>query len=160
VTLLPSGREDPGPPPERGLVVRPQGEGFYARISPRPVPSPRMWVPAMATFGGLGVLLAVVLGDGGWLSVEIAVSIVLFGLLLVGFAFGAGFFPVEIVVDDTMVSWGGERFPMPLVADCRHTGRALELVATDDRILARIDGVPPDAGRWVSLAIRASLPGP
>lgn len=150
--------EDPGPPPERGLVVRAQGEGFYARVAPRPTVPPRLWAPALGAFAAAGVGLALMLGDGGWLSVEIAASILLFGTLLLGFGIGAGLFPVEIVVDDRTVSWGGERIPMPLVADCRMVGRTLELVGADDRILAKIDGVLPEAGRWVSLAIRASLP--
>lgn len=155
---LPSGREDPGPPPARGLVVRPQGEGFYARVSPRPMPAFRVWGPAVAGFVVVGLLLAFVFGDDGWLAFEIVVSIVLFGTLIIGFGVGGGFFPVEIVVDDTTVNWGGERYPMSVVGDCRAIERTLELVGRDDRILARIDGVPPDVGRWVSLAIRASLP--
>jgi hypothetical protein len=155
---VPAGREDPGPAPDRGLVVRAQGEGFYARVLPRPVPSPRIWGPGLAVFLAVGVGLAWLYGDGGWLSIEIALCIVLFGLLLLAFAFGAGFFPVEIVVDDRTVTWGGERIPMGLVSDCRMAGRTLELVGPGDRILAKIEGVLPDAGRWVSLAIRASLP--
>lgn len=159
MTTVPAGREDPGPAPEQGLVVRAQGEGFYARVLPRPLPSPRVWVPGLGVFVVVGAGLAGIYGDGGWLSFEIALCILVFGLLLLIFAFGAGFFPVEVVVDDHTVTWGGERIPMTLVSDCRMVGRTLELVGSEDRILAKIEGVLPDAGRWVSLAIRASLPG-
>jgi hypothetical protein len=150
--------EDPGPPPERGLVVRPQGEGFYARVWPRPVPPARRVVPPLAGTAAAAGVLAFLSGPDPVLRLTVALSIGLFGLLLVLFALGAGFMPVEITVDDDRVAWGGERYPIRTVTDCVVVGRALELRGAEGRVLARIDGVDPAVGRWLSLAIRASLP--
>ncbi|MEZ4238268.1 MAG: hypothetical protein R3F59_19380 [Myxococcota bacterium] len=150
--------EDPGPPPRTGLVVRPEGEGFYARINPRPAIPWARWVAGWVAFLALGAGLAAMITTDVWLAAEIVVSIGLFAGLLFAFGHGKGYIPVEIVVDDERVTWGGERYPIATVADCRVEERALVLVGQDGRALARVDGVEPEAARWVSLAVRASLP--
>lgn len=150
---------DPGPVPERGLVVRPQGEGFYARVSPRPAAPWGRWGAVMAAMAAVGVALAAAIADDGWLAAEIVACVALFGALLLGFSHGAGYFPVEITADDRLVVWGGDRFPVESVVDCVAEGRTLRLVGAGGRVLAEIEGVEPEVGRWLSLAVRASLPG-
>jgi hypothetical protein len=108
-------------------------------------------------FGGMGVLMALWFGQDTTVRVEIALSILLFGVLLDSFAHLSGWFPVEIVVDDTTINWNGERIPMALVRDCLATGGTVELRG-EGRTLGTIHHLQPDAARWVALAIRASIP--
>ena len=149
--------EDPGPPPD-SLVVRAEREGFYARLWPRPALGPwriaRSVAGILVVAGGVGALT----GDELVLQVQIAALLALFLGLLYAFSLGPGFVPVEITVDDHAVNWGGERFAIPAVRDCLVRDGTLELMGTTGTVLARIDGVDAAAGRWLSLAIRASLP--
>ncbi|MEQ1504689.1 MAG: hypothetical protein ABMB14_20785 [Myxococcota bacterium] len=156
------GVTDPGPPPERGLVVRPTrsehgGDGFYARIQPRPPLPWGWWAGAMSAITAAGAGLAWGFATDGWLRAEIFASIVGFGVLLLGFAHGAGYFPVELTVDDLQINVGGERFARSSVTDCVADGTTLRLVGEGGRVLIELGGVDPDAARWLSLAIRASL---
>jgi hypothetical protein len=96
--------------------------------------------------------------DNAFVFVTIAISAVVFMGLLGLFWFGAGFMPVEVVVRGGVVNWDGERYAMSVVRDCVYTPPRLELRTEGGRMLAAIDHVPADVGRWVSLAIRASLP--
>jgi hypothetical protein len=148
--------EDPGPIPP-SLVARPQGEGFYARLYPRPRPSLAVVAGTLGGFGAMGAAMALWFGQDTSIRVQIALSIVLFGVLLASFAQLAGWFPVELVVDDTTINWNGERIPMAMVRDCVATGGTVELRG-EGRALGTIHHLQPDAARWVALAIRASLP--
>jgi hypothetical protein len=150
--------EEPGPVPERGLVVRAEGEGFYARVQPRPAVPWGLWGAAMTALLAVAGVLAAVIATDVVLAIQIVASVALFGALLLGFAHGSGYFPVEVVVDDERITWGGERFAIGMVEDCVVEGRSVRLVGAGHRTLAQIEGVDPEAGRWLALAIRASLP--
>jgi hypothetical protein len=149
--------EDPGPPPD-SLVVRAEREGFYARVWPKPVLPARRIAGAAVGIAALSIAVALATGSDPWLRAEVGACVALFVGLLSLFSIGPGFVPVEIAVDDHAVNWGGERFPLPVVADCVVRDRVLELVGAEGRALARIDGVDAAAARWLSLAIKASLP--
>lgn len=156
---LPPGREDPGPPPERGLLVRTTPDGYYLRIWPQPG-----W-PALQMAGTAVGAAALGAAIGWWFSsndpvmwVTIIVASVVFIGLLQLFAFGQHFFPVEVVVGATTINWDGERHALSTVADCAWADHRLELRAREGRLLGVIPHVRPEVGRWVSLAIRASLP--
>lgn len=139
-------------------MVRAEGEGFYARVWPRPVPPPG---PTAAAVLGVATVAAAVGwfgGRDGWAQLYVGLSAALFLLLLLGFSFGARFVPVEIVADDRVITWSGERFPVGVVADCVLRGRSLELLGPEGRVLARVDGVQPEHGRWLAVAVRASIP--
>lgn len=150
--------DDPGPPPERGMVVRPEGEGFYARLWPSPRPDPRRLVPALLVFAALGAGGALVAGEATALRVQVFAGVMLFGVLILAVAFGTRFAPVEITCDDDVVYWHGDRVPMTAVGGCRAVGGRLELLGRDGRVLAAADDLDPDAARWVAHAIRASMP--
>jgi hypothetical protein len=149
--------EHPGPVPA-GLVVRGQGEGFYARVWPKPYPPASRLVPAVTGIAAISAAVGYVAGSDPMQQLTVGASIALFGVLLGGFALGAGFVPVEITADDHQISWSGERFPVTVVGDCAVRGRALELVGRDGRVLARIDGLTEAQARWLSIAVRASIP--
>jgi hypothetical protein len=153
-----SAPEDPGPIPP-SLVARPQGEGFYARLYPRPRPPLVLVLGTLGGFGAMGVLMALWFGQDTSLRLEIALSILLFGVLLASFAHFSSWFPIELVVDDTTVNWNGERIPMALVRDCTYQGGTVELRG-EARTLGVIHHLQPEAARWVALAIRASIPTP
>lgn len=157
---------DPGAPPEgRGLVVRAHGEGFYARIHPRP---PIPWTRIAVTGAGLSVIglsfgYALAFGRATGpadpvLAAEIFASVVLFGALLLGFSHGTGYFPVEITADDAVIAWGGDRYPIGAIGDCAADAGTLRLTDPDGRVLAVVDGADPAAAAWVARAVRASLP--
>jgi hypothetical protein len=138
--------------------VRPLPDGYYLRIWPQPA------VPLLQ-FGGL-TLVAAIGGAGiGWLFAPadpflfrtIALSSVIFVWLLSAIAYGSAFFPVEVVVSGNVINWDGERHALSIVRDCVHAHHRLELRAEGERVLGAIDHVSPAVGRWVSLAIRASL---
>lgn len=155
------GRQDPGAPPERGLLVRPTPDGFYLRIWPQPA------VPALQMLGAAAASATLGAGIGWWFSREdpvmwvtiIIASVVFVGLLQI-LSFGRHFFPVEVVVRHQTINWDGERHALASVHDCAFAGHRLELRAAQGRLLGAIDHVRPEVGRWVALAIRASLPGP
>ncbi|MEQ1568771.1 MAG: hypothetical protein ABMA64_24240 [Myxococcota bacterium] len=150
--------EHPGPAPE-GMVVRPQGEGFYARVWPRPTPRAGWLVPRVAAIALASGAAWAGSGPDPSLRWTVAGSIALFGALLVGYSIGAGFVPVEISVDDDQVDWGGERFGWAAIGDCAVAGDTLELRSREGRVLAAIRGLEAPTARWLSLAIRASVPG-
>lgn len=148
---------DPGPAPA-SLVVRAQGEGFYARLYPRPAPSPLQLTGVVLGFGAAGLGLALLFAESTSMAVQITAAILLFGVLLSSFVWFSGWFPVEVVVDDTVVNWNSERIPMALVRDCVAREGTVELLGEAGRPLAVVHHLQPDAARWLSLAIRASLP--
>jgi hypothetical protein len=152
--------EDPGAPPERGIVVRLTADGYFVRVWPRPeLPVARL-AGAGAVTAGIGAALGMGFAPGQpWLIATITLGCLLFVGLLGAFAFGSGFMPVEVAVAGTTLNWDGERHAMAQVGDCAVVGRRVELRARDGRVLGAIDHVPPDVGRWLSLAIRASLEG-
>lgn len=150
--------EDPGPPPARGLVVRHLPEGYYVRIWPQPA------LPLLRLLG-LGVGSAILgTGIGLWFTADeplllstIIIASVVFIELLGLFAYGRSFFPAEISVGPTVINWDGERHALSSVRDCVYLEHRLELRAEQGRVLGMIDHVAPEVGRWVSLAVRASL---
>jgi hypothetical protein len=150
---------DPGPPPPRGIVVRPDGEGFYARVYPRPPLGLARFVAVTAGLAVVGLLVALLAATDPILRAWIVVSTVLFGLLIAGVSFGSGFVPVEVSADDETVYWGGERYPIGEVGTCRPEGARLVLRARDGRELASITHALPDVAVWLGLAVEASLPG-
>src|SRR5690242_14169395 len=97
---------DPGPPPPRGIVVRPAGEGFYARVYPRPPLGLARLGGVTAALAVVGLVVAVPSASDPTLRAWIVVSTVLFGLLIAGVSFGYGFVPVEVSADDETVYWG------------------------------------------------------
>ncbi len=140
------------------MVVRAEDEGFYARLYPSPRPDWRALLGGAAVFGGVGVGIAAVLAEQPEVRTWIVASSLLFGALLYGFAFGAGFFPVEIRADDSVLYWGGERYPWSRVGACVADGGRLELRSPEGTALARVDHLRPEVARWIALAVTASLP--
>ncbi|MCA9493395.1 MAG: hypothetical protein KC621_25865 [Myxococcales bacterium] len=148
---------DPGPPPEKGLVVRPEGDGFHARISPRPRPPWGNWAAGVFMAGAVGVVLALAVTRDVDVGVQVALAATIF-LSLLGLApFLARHLPVELAVDDHQVYWNGDRFPMSAVRGARADDHVLELMG-DYGALARFEHLAPDVARWLAAAIVASLP--
>ena len=148
---------DPGPPPARGIVVRPDGEGFYARVYPRPPLGVLRPAGVVAGLFAIGWVAAVFAGDDPVLRTEVVAATVLFGLLIAGVLYGYGFVPVEITADDDTLYWGGERFPITDVGSCRPEGTRLVVRARDGRELGAIAHVPVEAAVWLGRAVEASL---
>lgn len=152
---------DPGPVPDSlavSVTKTAHGEGFRARLYPRPRPALSSVVGGISVFGVAGLLLGWLSGGDVWLKVQIGLSILLFGGLLGAFAQLSGWFPVEVTVDDQVVNWNGERISMKIVRGCEVTGSSVRLVGEGGKTLASLAHIAPDAARWLSLAIIASIP--
>ncbi|MCB9689238.1 MAG: hypothetical protein H6738_11380 [Alphaproteobacteria bacterium] len=152
-----SGSRDPGPPPAKGLVVRPDGDGFHARIWPRPKPPWASWAAGVFMAGAVGVVLALAVTRDLDEGIQVAIAATIF-LSLLGLApFLVRHAPVELAVDDHQVYWNGDRFPMSAVRGARADGQVLELLG-DYGALARFEHLAPDVAGWLAAAILASLP--
>ncbi len=151
-------RPDPGPVPEHGIVVRPEGQGFYARAWPRP---PLGVLPLAGVMLGLvliGVVASRLAGEAPALRVQVVLGTVLFGMLIAAVLYGYGFVPVEVSADDDTLYWAGERFPIGLVGSCRPEGGRLVLRGRDGRELGTIAHLRPEVAQWIGRAVEASLP--
>jgi hypothetical protein len=152
-------RPDPGPVPLQGVVVRPEGEGFYARVYPRPPLGVVRLVAVIVGLGAIGAVAAVFAGDDLALRVQVVGATLLFGLLIAGVSYGYGFVPVEVSADDETLYWGGERFPIGMVGSCRPEGDRLVLRNRDGREMGGIAHLRPEVAQWIGRAVEASLPG-
>jgi hypothetical protein len=151
-------RPDPGPPPARGIVVRPDGEGFYARVYPRPPLGLLRLAGVVVGLLAVGGVAALATGTDAALKGEVVAATVSFGLLIAAVLHGYGFVPVEVTADDETLYWGGERFPIADVGSCRPEGSRLVLRARDGRELGAITHPRPEAAVWLGRAVEASLP--
>ena len=151
-------RPDPGPAPARGVIVRPEGEGFYARAWPRP-PLGLGWLAGVIVgLVAIGIVASRWAGEAPALRVQVVLGTVLFGMLIAGVLFGYGFVPVEVSADDETLYWAGERFPIGLVGSCRPEQGRLVLRGRDGGELGTIAHLRPDVARWIGQAVEASLP--
>lgn len=150
---------DPGLPPERGIAVQAEGDGFYARVYPRPPVDWARNLPALGGFAGVGLALAWWAGEATLLRVEVFLGILLFGGLLLAFRHGQGFVPVEISATGETLYWGGDRVPLAEVGTCRPEGDRLVLRGHDGWELGAVAHLRPEVARWVGLAVEASRPG-
>ena len=149
---------DPGPPPEKGLSVRPDGEGFHARVWPRPEPPWGRWAVGGVAALAVGGALSVVVAEGLEVRLQVAAAAAAF-LALLGLApFARAHVPAEISMDDHQVYWNGERFPSSAVRGARVEGHRLVLVG-EHGPLAHLEHLPPDVATWLARAIRASVSG-
>jgi hypothetical protein len=151
-------RPDPGPIPEHGIVVRPEGEGFYARAWPRPRLGLAPFAAVVIGLSAIGFVASRIAGEAPALRFQVVTGTVLFGLLIAGVLFGYGFVPVEVSADDETVYWAGERFPIALVGSCRAEERRLVLRGRDGRELGSIAHLRPEVALWLGRAVEASLP--
>jgi len=148
---------DPGSPPPRGIVVRAEPEGFYARLYPAPHP-PLAAVGIGAVVSGLfGVGLALVMTE----TPEVRVWIVLASVSLVGligaFRFGAGFIPIEVRGDHAGLTFAGDRIPWSMVSGGAWHDGTLTVRGASGGVLAQAVHLRPDVARWVAQAIDASV---
>lgn len=152
-------RIDPGPPPERGIVVRALDEGgFYARLNPAPTFNLGMAMLVAGGFGVAGVIIAAVMATAEGSAMPIIGGSILFGGLLYALSSGSAFFPAEVQGDDHSLSWSGERFAWDQIESCVADGGHLELRGPGGRTLATLEHLEPAAAKWVADAIMASLP--
>jgi len=151
-------RPDPGPVPAHGIVVRPEGEGFYARAWPRPPLGVARLAGVVVGWVAIGVVASRLAGDAPALRAQVVSGTVLFGMLIAGVLYGYGFVPVEVSADDETVYWAGERFPIGLVGGCRTEHGRLVLRARDGRELGTIAHLRPEVAQWIGRAVEASLP--
>ncbi len=139
-------------------MVRAEEDGFYARLQPSPTPAPGVILGVVVAFGAVGGVLALLTSDEPVVQAWVALGSVAFGVLLWGFSFGQGFFPVEVRGDGRCLSWSGERYAWSQVGSCVAEQGRLELRGPDGAVLASADHLKPEAARWVADAVMASLP--
>ncbi|MEN0062809.1 MAG: hypothetical protein AAGA48_11710 [Myxococcota bacterium] len=153
-------RIDPGPPPSRGLVVRPLDDGFFVRLSPAPAFNLAMAFAVMVGFGLVGFVIAQVMASAEGSHAPIIGGSILFGGLLYALSAGAAFFPAEVQGEAHSLSWAGERFSWEQIESCVADGSTLELRGHGGRILGTLEHLEPEAATWVAAAVNASLPEP
>ncbi len=138
--------------------MRPEREGFHARVWPRP-PTPWLrFAGAAGASGALGVGLGLTTRQPLEQTVAAAAALAGFGLALAVVSWLPGFAPVELEVDDTQVYWNGERYPWARLGGARAVGGTLTL---HDPVGSRVDDLhhlPPEVASWLAAALQASVP--
>jgi hypothetical protein len=144
---------DDAPIPQQGVTIRPGHEGFVARVWPSPPLD--LWgvVGGGLTFAAVGVGAALLVSAETSLRVQVALSVFLFGALLIGFAQGIRYMPVEIGVERQSLSWNGERIPWLVVACARVEGDRLRVLGDSGDELAAVRGARPEVATWLAAQI-------
>ena len=137
--------------------MRPEEDGFYVRLHPRPKAQPTMVVGVLVGFGLVGGVLGVLTSPEPVVRLWVGIGSVAFGLLLWGFSFGQGFFPVELIGDQRVLSWAGERHSWSQIGDCKADESTLRLLGVHGQVLAEVRHVVPEAAAWTAALVRASL---
>lgn len=146
-----------GPPPDKGLVVRPEEDGFYVRLHPIPAPQGRIIGGIAAGFGLLGAIIAYVMSSEMEVVAWVAVGSTGFGVLLYALSYGAGFFPVELIGDARCLAWGGDRFMWSQISGCDAEGGTLRLRMADGRVVAEAKHLDPAAAAWTARLVTLSI---
>lgn len=144
------------PPPARGLVVRPNDDGFYVRLHPSPMPKGRVVLGVAALFGLLGGIIGWAMAEEPEVRAWIGFGSMALGVLLYGLSYGSGFFPIELIGDQRCLSWAGERYAWDQIDSCRASGGSLRLVV-DGQVVAEASHLDPAAAAWTARLVTASL---
>ncbi len=147
----------PPPVPENGVTVRDGDDGFVARIWPAPPVNWRMAGAGAVAFGALAAAGAASVDDHGTLRLQVALSVLLFGTLLIGVHHASGYMPREIGVERGSLSWNGERIPWTRVADAQVEGLTLTVVDDHGAPLAQLYGARPEVAKWLAEELQAAI---